>query len=288
MKLEKEYGLLTEFKGRDVELFRSSNPNATAIYFTKVKNEDREDAKAYFELLRFGMDGGDHQIYIKYPKTDHFVEMVGGGSGSGRGDMKQASGKNVWEREHNQEFNINSHDDDLILLFGRKDWCQEFNFMKRVAKYDKGNKFDHPYPNETFRNYEEIEKVLSLKYLKIPEHIKTISYFYKTQDKNPTFFLVDFPKYKFKYNNQRFFMIKGKNYKEFEIKSFDRYRDGGTTFIKVLDENNVEHTFFSPTSLGEKKLVEKWDDIELIEGTKEELSKVVEMLSINLSINDEE
>lgn len=285
MKIEKQFCDLSQFKQRDVELFRSSDQNETAIYFTEVEYEQRKKAKAFFEILRFGLDGGDHQLYIRFPNTDYFIEMIGGGFGSGRGDMKTATGKNIWEDKHKAPITIYSHNNDLILLIGRMDWTPEFNFMTRVARYDKGNPFNSPYPNETFINFKEIEKALSMKYLKIPESIRKIEYCYKTKEGTPKFFVVDYPACNFKYDNHRFFVIENEVVKEFTIKNFVRYRDGGTTIITVIDENGIEHKFFSPTSLPEKTLCEKWDEIELVEATKEEKSKLTELLNLDIEID---
>jgi hypothetical protein len=286
MNIEKEFGNLSEFAGRDVELFRSSDRNETAKYFTTVEYENRESAEDYFELLRFGIEHGSHQIYIRYPGTDHFIEMEGGGFGSGRGDMKQSSGENIWEREHHKQFKIYSHNNDLILLMGRMDWTPEFNFMRRVARYDKGNPFNSNYPNETFVNHEEIEKALSRKYIKIPESVRKVEYCYKTKDEVPKYFLIDYPAYNFDYKNHRFYVIEhllsAKVIKEYEIKQFVRYRDGGTTIITVVDDSGEVHQFFSPTSLGGKELVEKWDDIELVEASKAERNKLIKLLGLNV------
>jgi len=286
MKIDKEFGNLSEFAGREVELFRSSDKNETAKYFTTIQSEDRNSAEAYFELLRFGMEGGSHQIYIRFPGTEHFIEMVGGGFGSGRGDMKCAYGQNIWEREHHQPFTIYSHNDNLIFLIGRMDWTPEFNFMRRVARYDKGNPYNHPYPNETFISYQEIEQALTRKYLKIPESVRKVEYCYKTKDEVPKYFLIDYPAYNFNYDNHGFYVIEHllstKIVKEYKIKAFARYRDGGTTFITVVDEAGAEHTFFSPTSLGGKKDVEKWDDIELVEVSKAERNKLIKLLGLNV------
>lgn len=280
--MEKQFGDLSQFKGRDVELFRSSDLNNTAIYFTDVEYEDREEAAEYFELLRFGLEGGDHQIYIRFPKTNYFVEMIEGGFGSGRGDMMDAQGKNVWEDKHKSPFRIYSHGENLILLIGRDDWTPEFNFMKKAAIYDKGNPFNHPYPNETFVNFEQIEKALSMKFLKIPEDVRKIQYCFKTKDESPKYFLVDAPAYNSQYKNHRFFVIENEVAKQFEVKNFARYRDGGTTIITVIDENGIEHKFFSPTSLPTKTLCEKWDEEELIEVTEEEKQKLVGLLELEL------
>ena len=215
--------------------------------------------------------------------------MIGGGFGSGRGEMKQADGKNVWEDKHKAPFRIYSHDKNLIFLIGRTDWTPEFNFMEKVASYDKGNQFNHPYPNETFVNFKEIEEALSMKYLKIPESIRKIEYCYKTKDETPKYFVVDYPAYNFKYDNHRFFVIENEIVKEFVIKNFVRYSDGGTTIITVTDENGIEHKFFSPTSLPEKTLCEKWDETELVATTETEKQKLTELLKLDLepTITDE-
>lgn len=290
MEIEKQFGNLSEFTKRDVELFRSSDQNETAIYFTTVEDKNRKTAKAFFEVLRFGLDGGDHQLYVRFPNTEYFVEMIGGGYGSGRGNMTQSDGKNVWEDKHKAPFKVYSHNNDLIFLIGRVDWTPEFNFMKKVASYDKGNPFSHSYPNETLINFEEIEKALSMKYLKIPENIRKIQYSCKTKDENPKYFLVDNPAYNFKYDNHRFFVIENEIIKEFKITNFVRYRDGGTTIITVSDESGIEHKFFSPSSFSEKTLYEKWDETELIPISKNEKQKLVELLKLNLepTISDEE
>ena len=281
----KQFGDLSEFAKRDVEFFRSSDQNETAIYFTEVEYGNRKTAKAFFEVLRFGLGGGDHQLYVRFPNTDYFVEMIDGGFGSGRGDMLEASGKNVWKDDDNSRITIYSHNNDLILLMGESDFVPEFNFMKRVASYDKGNPFNQPYPNETFVNFKEIEEALSMKYLKIPENVRKIEYCYKTKDANPKYFVVDYPAYNFKYDNHRFFVIENENVKEFVIKSFVRYRDGGTTIITVTDENGTEHKFFSPTSLPEKTLCEKWDETELIEVSETEKQKLTKFLNLDLELN---
>ena len=132
----------------------------------------------------------------------------------------------------------------------------------------------------------EIEKALSMKYLKIPESVRKIEYCYKTKDKTPKYFLVDYPAYNFKYDNFRFFVIEDEIATQFDIKNVTRYRDGGTTIIDVIDKIGVEHKFFSPTTLPEKTLYEKWDEIELIPTTKHEEQKLVELLNLDLEATD--
>ncbi len=223
--MEKQFGELSQFlqNKRDVELFRSSDLNNTAIYFTEVEDDEREKANAFFELLRFGLDGGDHQIYVRFPNTDYFVEMLHGGMGSAHGDMMVADGKNVHDIYGcKDKFTIHSHGNNLLLSFGD---FPKFNFMIKVAEYDKGNPFDRPYPNETFVNYEENKEALSRKFLMIPENIRRIEYLFKTRDipakhNSAKYFIVDVPAYNFKYDNQRFRVIENDEVKEYKIKSF--------------------------------------------------------------------
>jgi len=277
----KQFKELSEFKQRDVELFRSLNQFETAIYFTDIKDDEEGVAKAFFEILRFGVDGGDHQIYIRFPNTDHFIEMIEGGFGNSRGDMKIGVGRNVWETfKCSKPFTIYSDKDNLLFL---KHNSSELNFMTKVASYNKGNPFDHPYPNETFFNYEEIEKALSLKYLKLPD-TRSIVYCYKTNTETPKYFIVDCPAYKFRYDQFKFFVVENNSVKEYEIDKFTRYRDGGTTIITVIDENGKMNKFFVPTPMSAKNLCKTWNDDMLIEVTNEEKSKLIELLSSTLGI----
>jgi len=271
-----DFANLSQFKNRNVELFRSSDLHNTAIYFTKVSEENRENAKAFFELLLFGLDG-DHQIYIRFPNTDHFVEMVGG-LGSAHGNMRLAGGKNVWEKSSNMTFDIYYQDNNLLLSMGKG--MPEFNFMTKVAEYKKGN---FSFPNETTFNYSEIEKALSMQYVKIPQHIRKIAYLYKTNSVSPKYFVVDYPAYNFGYNNHQFHIIDNDGVKEYKIKHFERYRDGGTTIIKVVDDKGTDHTFFSPTPFDKTKSV-TWDETnELVEVTDEqEKVKIIESLKLEL------
>ena len=286
--MEKQFGELSHFlkNKRDVELFRSSDEHNTAIYFTDVDDDNRENAKAYFELLRFGLEGGDHQVYVRFPNEDYFIEMLDGGMGSSHGNMMTAHGKNVWG-EFEKNFTIHSHDENLILVLDDI----KFSFMKKVASYDKGNPFCHPYPNETFVNYEEIKKALSMNFLKLPDNIRHVGYVFRTEDVSK-YFIVDYPAYNFKYDNQRFRVVENSVVKEYPIKNFVRYRDGGTTIITIIDENGIEHKLFSPQRMFDngKNLKPKFDEIELIEidKNKDEWKDIINFLKIELEPKEEE
>ncbi len=284
LKPDSKFYNLSEFKGRDVELYRSSDLKNTALYFPDDSTQDKylsgEDVgEAFFELLRFELDGGDHQIYIRFPRSNFFVEMFGGFAG-GRGDMKSSKFENIFAESYNKEYKFYSFEENAMLLMSGN----ELNFMKRVASYDKGNPYSSPYPNETFVNYPEIEKALSLQYLKIPDDIRKIQYCFKTKDETPIYFLVDYPAYNFKYDNHNFYLIKDGQAKEYKITNFSRYRDGGTTIIEVVDEHGFKHTFFSPTGLPQKVLCEKFDDTELVEVTDTEKDNLVALLGLKIEV----
>lgn len=259
--MEKNYDNLSKFANRKVELFRSSDLKNTAIYFTDLPSEDKGKATAFFELLRLD-NRGDHQTYIRFPNEDHFVEMVGGGGGSGRGNMMTSGGKDVWETGSDLHFEIYSQEDNLLLTFGKH--LTQFNFMVKV--HDDA----------------EVRKALSMKYLRIPEDVRQVEYLYKTKSVSPKYFVIDYPAYNFRYDNHRFRIIDNDGVKEYKIKNFERYRDGGTTIIDVVDENSKEHKFFSPTPF-DKSAVVKWDDIELEEVADEkEKEKIIALLQLEL------
>ncbi len=289
MEIEKQFGQLSEFNGRNAKLYRSSNQRETAFYFAMEQDMNLETASAFFEVLRFELTGGDHQLYVRFPGENHFVEMYGGGSGSGRGDMLSSHGDNVWRMDKNHSpITIYSHGDDLIVLFGRTDWTPSFNFMKKVASYDKGNPYCTPYPDITSVNPEELSAALSMQYLKLPESIRCISYCYKTEDQEPVYLLVDCPAYNLKYENHRMFVIFKDDAKEHKITSFVRLRDGGTTIITFVDELGNQHEFFSPTTMPEKVLHERWNKIRVIEASEEEQQHLVELLSLHLEPEEDE
>lgn len=119
--------------------------------------------------------------------------------------------------------------------------------------------------------------------IKLPMNVREISYMLKTNDFIPTYYIVDYPKYNFSYDNHRLRVIENNNIKEYNIDSFVRYRDGGTTFIKFKDENNIEHTLFHPSILGmNKNVFDSIDEKKLIEVSNEEKIKICELLEILL------
>jgi len=258
--MEKKYANLSEFTNRDIELFRSSDKPKTLQYFFNRNNNENIDSP-YFDLIRFKLEGGNHCIYIKYPNTNFFFEMYNGYNGSGRGDMLTAKGENPWLVDYKKDFIIKSQNNDLILILESSGL--EFNFMKKIAYYNKANPFNKQNPYETKYNMEEITNTLKFNYLKLP-HINIITYFLKTNEETPKYFIVDHPKYNFSYETHRFFIIENNIIKQLKIQEFMRYRDGGTTIINTIDENNTKNVFFYPTAF-DRNLSPKWNDTTLYE-----------------------
>lgn len=280
-KTEKQFGDLSQFIGRGVELFRSSDQNNTAIYFTEHEYAEREKMKAFFEVLCFDLYGGDHQLYIRYPNTDYFVEIYGGGSFSGRGALQESDGTNLWQDEFRRDLRINKADDDMVMFIG--DSLPEFNFLKRVGGIEKSNQFTHGDTDKYF-NYDEVKKSLELKYLMIPTSIYKIEYAF-IEEKTNFFVLSIFPAFNLKYDNHKLFAGTKNDMKEYSIIDFKRYRDGGTTIITAKDNLGNEHILFSPQRgfPTKEKIFPKWNDNELKEMDAFDANEIAHKLGIILS-----
>lgn len=280
MEKEQIFGKLSEFNGRSVTLFRSCDQHNTSIYFTD--DVDRHNKEAYFEVLHFEYNYFSNELFIRFPNDDHFIELVSSGQSS-HNNMEERTLKNVWKNNFSN-FEMFEHDGDMLIKFGK---YGNFNFLKIVGRYC-GN--ESKYSQSSFTqnlNLNEIENALQKDYLKLPMNVREISYMLKTTDFIPTYYIVDYPKYDFRYDNQRLRVIENNNIKEYKIDSFTRYRDGGTTYIKFKDENNVKHVLFHPTRLGIENVVfDTIDEKQLIEVSNEEKIKICELLEILLEKND--
>jgi hypothetical protein len=276
MEKEQIFGKLSEFEGRSVTLFRSSDQHNTSVYFTN--DENKRTSKSFFEILHFQYDFRYNELFIRFPNTDHFIELRGGSSSS-RGNMNNGIAENVWE-DHKRLISIFEHDGDMFIRFGE---YGDFNFLKIVGRYcntDDIFKYNESSYDSNL-NLNEIENALKKDYLKLPMNVREISYMSKTTDFIPTYYIVDYPKYNFSYN-QRLRKIENNVIKEYNIDSFQRYKDGGTTRIKFSDENNIEHVLFYPTRLGKKEDVDLIDDKQLVAVTDDEKVKICELLEILL------
>jgi len=262
----------TNRKDDVVEIFRSIDKKITGQYFGDNREEDAE-----FELVIFGYKYGANQIYIRYPNSDFFVEMISGGMSS-RGNMENFSCRNIHKEKlfpfvyegvlKAETFKIMKHENHCVLTLG----LSEFNFLERVAnidKYEKNNNFGLEYINE----------MLKRNFVPIPKE-RTIAYSFKTNDNQ--FIIIDQDAHNFDYESMRCFYGDFKNgIKLGEIKNFVRYRDGGTTLFDFY-LNDVKHEFYSPSGFDENS-VATWNKIEITEVDESTLDLIVDQLNIELA-----
>ncbi len=254
--MQKVYGNLSEFNGKDIELYRSTDLVGTAIYFG-----GRQTEKAFFEIMLIKVPLGENLIFIRYPNTNHFVEMVVGGGGSW-GDIEKRNGTNVWENKYKAPFSLCIHGENMLYSVGEEVECN-FNFLKRVAC------------TKTHLNVDQIEINLSRRYLKIPVSVRKVMYTLKTNEDNPKFILVDYPAYKFTYSNIRLFVVDNEEVKELKnVKCVIH----GNTFIIYLNDNGTEHIFVSPC--GDEP--SKFDDINLITTSDNERQNLITLLDLDV------
>lgn len=254
--MQKVYDNLSVFTGKEIELYRSTDLAGTAIYFG-----GRETQKAFFEIMLIKAGLGETLIFIRYPNTNHFVEMVGGGGGSW-GDIEKRNGTNVWENKYKAPFSLCVHGENMLYFVGKEIECN-FNFLKKVAS------------TKTHLNVDQIEITLSRRYLKIPVSVRKVMYTLKTNEDNPKYILVDYPAYNFKYENIRLFVIDNEGVKELKNVNCVRY---GNTFIIYLDDNGTEHIFVSPCGDEPSKL----DDINLIATSDNERQNLITLLGLDV------
>ena len=310
MKAGELLGELKEFEGLSVSLYRSSDKKNTELHFTDRRGEELT-GNSFFELLyfKYNYEKLKHLVYLKYPDDDFFVELYRGGSSS-QGSMECVSVKNIWDAHYKRDSDYKSDikikivDSNLFLSIGKGTYESAFNFMTLVGRFsEKENRYykDDSVLPLTF-NVFEINQALSKKYLKIPDSIRKIQYLMKLQlpsytlksedsndlelnKKQVTYFVVDYPAYNFSYTNHTFRIVRGKSVEECKVKEFERYLDGGTTIITVIDSKGKEHKFFSPTHLCDPKdrPNSTWDEQILVENvSKEEREKIVSLLDIDL------
>jgi hypothetical protein len=268
-KMNKQMIPMSTLKGRTVKLFRSSDKTGTASYWTNLDREHKGIAEAFFEILVFDYEYGKNEVYIRYPETDYFVETTGGYN-SRHGTMNKGNGINPWSEKYSAKFELYNHDKNLMF----KDL--EHNFLIEVASVDYGNS---TFPkNPTYVNQNELEEAFALNYLKLPDDLMTIAYAYKTNDAIPTYFLIFYPTYNFGYNTHKAFSIKRGVATELTITEFQRYRDGGTTIIKVKE--SVDGFYFpTPWKLAE---ISTYNGIPIVKATDDETRDLIMIIGITI------
>jgi len=275
---ERKFRKFDQHMERSVSLYRSSNPKLTSIYFTN--DDDKKSKEAVFEFLYFEYTYDKNQCFIKYPNTDYFVELVGGSNG-GRGTMTHGIAENIWADKFRCNINMHIHDTHALLTFDRS--RSEFNFLELVARRDVSDRYRESHIKEL--NKQEIFDLYKTEYLGLPMNIREFSYLKKSNDFIPYYIIVDFPKFNFGYNTQRFRILRNNEIEEYTIKNFERYRDGGTTYIYVIGKDGKEHKFYSPTPF-KKDEKSTFDEQELQDVTEEETQELIRILNIDYDIRE--
>jgi hypothetical protein len=246
---------MKRFEGRNFELFRSYDPNLTSQY------HGSKGESAYYELIIMEYKFTEPQYFIKYPYTDFFVELAGGG-GSMRGVHKRITLthpiKDIIDPYHyegkldNQKLELYQFGDRVMLEV--KTFSHDF--LDRVT-----------------------DDIFSQEYVPIPD-IRTIAYaiFCPTEKK---YLILDQSAYNFQYETMRLFFGDIKNgMKICKINNFVRYRDGGTTLFE-FDYEGKEYKFLSPSSLGkEVKPSIKLNELQVIELPNTEIDRFIRDLDI--------
>lgn len=234
------------------------------LYSTPVNNFSGHRQPKNFDILVFDYMFGGHEVYIKYPNIDYFIEMIGG-SCSMSGDAGELIVKDAWYKGES-EIKLYYEDDNMFVNF--RPGSLNFSFCKLI----------HSSLGE-IKNYDEIDKALSKEYLKIPDSVRKIQYAYKSRDVDPTYYIVDASEFNFCYDTCSFFILDSLyNATEYKITNFERYRDGGTTYITISD-GDTEHILYAPTPFA-KNAPSTFDNNELIKLTEDEIEIIIEKLGI--------
>jgi hypothetical protein len=256
----------------DIRLERRSFLNDefshTKVFGGEIKLRDVElYSNTDVRVLRFGYSREGHgTLFIRFrnhrdydPNFYYEVKESGLSSGSGRVSV---SIHNPWE---------------AIIpgwkFFSQQEWgflhetSNNFNFLAKINDEDA------------------IADELTVQYMELPKDVREIAYICELKEIGATL-CIDYPTYKFEYRDHRVRMIYVDNtVEEFDIVQFDRYRDGGTTTIDLVDSHGVEHTFHSPTPfLSDEERIPTWDGKPMVYSDSDERLKedVVRLLGIVL------
>lgn len=276
---EKKLKTLSDLKYKSVELYRSVDPKHTRKAFNDI-SEGMITEKDYIYLLIFDFKVYRNRThYIKYPNTEHFVELTGG-TGSSGGGMGSGHLQDVWNPALNVNITFKKQDTSLLLEFGRI--MPDFNFLELIGRSTESEwKFkDSSFPPNIGKK--NLAKALKQKYIILPEDIRYICHMNKTKGDDPTFIVVDRSEFNYWDSPVNFRTITNNVVKSWEVVNHQVYRDGGTTYYYVKDDNGVEKTFFSPAFFrsGNSKKEATWDDKEIVNISKEEKANLVDFLKI--------
>ena len=250
---------MSQFADREIKLFRSFDSQLVQKYHGNRENP------GWYELIMMNYKYGEPQYLIKYPYTNFFVEIVGGG----------ASINGVHEH-----ITCSHPIKDFIDPYYYEDKLSHekleiFRFGERVMMMV--DSFRHDFLDEVLN-----EDVLDQEYIKIPEFREIAYAFHSTE--LAKYLIVDQSKYNFQYETMRLFFGDVKDgFHILKIEDFARYRDGGTTIFKFSHEGK-EYEFFNPSPLKQDNSPTTLNDMKLVEipeSTKIQFIKDMNILYLN-------
>jgi hypothetical protein len=268
-------GRMDEFKGRGIEVYRSTVYDRTTTYFG-----DREKNPCYHELVVFEYEFGKPEYFIRLPYYEFFIELSSSGK-SAHGTMEHFDALNPigdfinpyhYEGElQNQFIEVFRHDTDAMIKIGK---YGDFDFLQRMGFQPV--KYSHR--NERAYGEDVIWDVFSREYVKIPD-FRNIAYSAVTGDGN--YLIVDQSAYNFSYEGMRCWFGPLSDIKPASMENFARYRDGGTTLFDFIVDG-VKHSFFWPSRLGENKGYQTINEKPIKELDETTLNLLLKKIGINL------
>jgi len=242
-----------------VEYFKSIDPRNTSIYFTN--NEDKREKEAFIEVLRIKDNKSHSGLFLRLPGELYFTQLYGDGISSSRGNMTSGRAINPWREKHNQEIKFFQHGENLMISLN----SMSFNFLKLVGNYGIQS-----IPNTLI----ELSNILTASYIELPREVRTIEYCVQTistKDKTPSYLVIENSTYSSRYGDYCVHLLKKTEKGELLseqliVRSFERYRDGGTTIIEMQDKSGNPYQFFSPSPFNKSKNTKATlNDIEVID-----------------------
>lgn len=218
-------GRMDEFKGRGIEVYRSTVYSRTSTYFG-----DQEKNTCYHEFVVFEYEYNRPEYFIRFPYYEFFIELASSGK-SAHGTMEHFHALNpigdfinpyhYTGKLQNQHIEVFRHDTDAMIRIGD---FGDFDFLQRMGFQP----VKYSYRNERAYGEDVMLDVFSREYVKIPD-FRDISYSAVAEDGN--YFIADHSSYNFTYEGMRCWFGPLSNLKPATIENFVRYRDGGTTLF---------------------------------------------------------
>ena len=268
-------------KGREVEIYRSSDPTITGEYF----QNDNSDF-GFFELVLFKYSFGKNELFLRYPGQNYFIELLGSFS-SMNGSMCSGTSRNIineiiapfYSYKHKEKviqkenIEIYKQENDCMLKFSGS----SFNFLSRIAYSLDINKYEDV--DKRILNQASIDEIYNREYVAIPD-LKRIEYGIETP--KGEYFIVVASAYNYSYNLKAYLGYSSSQMQEVKIINFQRFRDGGTTKFDIEIDGIIHHHFHSPVNLGKEKPPIQWDGNECSNLGEETLKGLAEVLNIPL------